>query len=136
MDLVTAFENINWLSVIVAAISSFLIGGIWYGPFFGKRWMTEFGFTKDDLKKRSVPKTFGLSLLLAFVAALILEMFIGTEADVMFGACAGFFAGFGWVATMLGILYLFEMKTLKAYLINAGYCVVSLTLMGIILGAW
>ena len=136
MDLVTAFENINWLSVIVAAISSFLIGGIWYGPIFGKSWMTEFDFTEDDLKKRSVPKTFGLSLLLAFVAALILEMFIGAEADVMFGACAGFFAGFGWVATMLGILYLFEMKSLKAYLINAGYCIVSLTLMGIILGAW
>lgn len=136
MDLVTAFGAINWLSVIVAAFSSFLIGGIWYGPVFGKSWMIEFGFTEDDLKKRSIPKTFGLSLLLAFIAALILEMFIGLEADLIFGACAGFFAGFGWVATMLGILYLFEMKSLKAYLINAGYCIVSLTIMGIILGAW
>jgi hypothetical protein len=136
MDLVTAFENINFLSVVLAAISSFLIGGIWYGPIFGKSWMTEFGFTENDLKNRSVPKTFGLSLLLAFIAALILEMFIGSEADVIFGACAGFFAGFGWVATMLGILYLFEMKSLKAYLINAGYCIVSLTIMGIILGTW
>ncbi|MEW7292832.1 DUF1761 domain-containing protein [Aquimarina sp. 2304DJ70-9] len=136
MDLVTAFENINWLSVIVAAISSFLVGGIWYGPVFGKSWMKEFGFKEEDLKKRSIPKTFGLSLFLAFIAALILEMFIGAEADLMFGALAGFFAGFGWVATMLGILYLFEMKSFKAYLINAGYCIVSLTLMGIILGAW
>ncbi|WP_353778647.1 DUF1761 family protein [Winogradskyella sp. 3972H.M.0a.05] len=136
MDLATAVENINWLSVIVAAVSSFLIGGIWYGPLFGKGWMTEFGVTEEDLKKRSVPKTFGLSLLLACIAALILEMFIGSEADVTFGTLAGFFTGFGWVATMLGILYLFEMKSLKAYIINAGYCIVALTLMGAILGAW
>lgn len=136
MDLVTTFENINWLSVIVAAISSFLIGGIWYGPIFGKVWMTEFGFTEEDLKKRSIPKTFGLSLLLSFIAALVLEFFIGTDTDLIFGAMAGFFAGFGWVATFLGILYLFEMKSYKAYLINAGYCIVALTVMGIILGAW
>ena len=136
MDLVTAFENINLLSVMVAAITSFLIGGIWYGPLFGKGWMTEFGFTEEDLKKRSVPKTFGFSLVLAFIAALILEFFIGAEADLAFGTMAGFFAGFGWVSTMLGILYLFEMKSLKAYLINAGYCIFSLTIMGAILGAW
>ena len=136
MDLVTTFENINWLSVIVAAISSFFIGGIWYGPIFGKSWMTEFGFTEEDLKKRSIPKTFGLSLLLAFIAALILELFIGAEADMVFGMMAGFFAGFGWVATFLGILYLFEMKSLKAYLINAGFCIVSLTIMDAVLGAW
>lgn len=136
MDLATTFGNINWLSVLVAAISSFLIGGIWYGPLFGRSWMAEFGFSEEDLKKRSVPRTFGLSLLLAFVAALILEMFIGASADVVFGTMAGFFAGFGWVATFLGILYLFEMQSLKAYLINAGFCIVSLTLMGTILGAW
>ena len=136
MDLVTTFENINWLSVIVAAISSFFIGGIWYGPIFGKSWMTEFGFTEEDLKKRGIPKTFGLSLLLSFIAALVLEFFIGADTDLIFGAMAGFFAGFGWVATFLGILYLFEMKSYKAYLINAGYCIVALTVMGIILGAW
>lgn len=136
MDMTTALGNINWLSVIVAAISSFLIGGIWYGPLFGKAWMKEFGFSEQDIKKRNIPKTFGLSLLLAFMAALILEMFIGREADIVFGAIAGFFAGFGWVATFLGILYLFEMKSLIAYLINAGFCIVSLTIMGAVLGAW
>ena len=136
MDLAAAFENINWLSVIVAAISTFLIVGIWYGPVFGKSWMSEFCFTEDSLKKRSMPKVFGLSLLLSFIAALVLELFIGVIADLMFGAMAGFFAVFGWVSTMLGILYLFEMRSFKAYLINAGYCIVSLTLMGIILGAW
>lgn len=136
MDLTTALQNINWLSVAVAAISTFLIGGIWYGPLFGKAWMEAFGYTEEDLKKRSIPKTFGLSLLLAFFAALILEMFIGPEANAVYGVMAGMLAGIGWVATFLGILYLFEMQTMKVYLINAGYCVLSLTLMGLILGSW
>jgi hypothetical protein len=136
MDLGTAFENINWLSVLLAAISAFLIGGIWYGPLFGKAWMTESNFKVEDLKKRNMPKVFGLSLLLSFIAAFVLELFIGSAADLMFGTIAGFMAGIGWVSTMLGILYLFEMKTLKAYLINAGYCTVALTVMGAILGAW
>lgn len=136
MDLTTALQNINWLSVVIAAFSTFLVGGVWYGPIFGKSWMQAFGYTEEDLKKRSVPKTFGLSLVLAFIAALILDMFIGPEADIIFGSMAGFIAGLGWVSTFLGILYLFEMQTMKVFLINAGYCVLSLTLMGLILGSW
>ena len=136
MDLATAFGNINWASVIVAAIVCFLIGGLWYGPLFGRAWMQEFGFTEDDLKARNIPKTFGLSLILCIVAALILDMFIGAQADITFGIAAGFFAGIGWVATMLGVLYLFEMQSLRAYLINAGYCVLALTAIGAIVGAW
>ena len=136
MDISTTLDNINWLSVIVASISAFVVGGIWYGPLFGMAWMKEFGFTEENLKKRSIPKTFGLSLFLSFIAALNLEMFIGAEADLIFGTMAGLLAGIGWVATMIGIIYLFEMKSMKAFLINAGYCVIALTLMGLILGAW
>ncbi len=136
MDLGTAFSNINWLSVVVAAIASFMIGGIWYGPLFGRAWMAEFGFTEQSLEQRNIAMVFGTSLLLALIAATILEMFIGVEATLISGTAAGFFAGFGWVATLLGILYLFEMRSLKAWLINAGYCTLTLTLMGSILGAW
>lgn len=136
MDMGTAFTNINWLSIIVAGVSAFLIGGVWYGPLFGRAWMKEFGFTEDDLKQRNIPKTFGLSLVLALFAAINLDMFIGAEASLSFGAMAGLLAGIGWVATFMGIIYLFEMRSLAAFLINAGYCVIALTTMGAILGAW
>lgn len=136
MDMGTAFTNINWLSIIAAGVSAFLIGGVWYGPLFGRAWMKEFGFTEEDLKQRNIPKTFGLSLVLALFAAINLDMFIGAEASLSFGAMAGLLAGIGWVATFLGIIYLFEMRSLAAFLINAGYCVIALTTMGAILGAW
>jgi len=136
MDAGTAVSNINWLSVIVAAVSSFMVGGLWYGPLFGRVWMQEWGFSEEQLGGRSMPMVFGLSLLASFIASINLEMFIGAEADLAFGLFAGFAAGLGWVAAFLGILYLFEMRSLKLYLINAGYCIVALTVMGAILGAW
>ena len=136
MDVGTAFSQVNGLSVMVAAVVSFVIGGIWYGPLFGRAWMEGFNLSEDDLKKRSVPMTFGIALLLALITALNLEMFLGPQSDLMTGLMAGLFSGVGFVATLLGILYVFEMQKLKIYLINAGYCVVTLTVMGIILGAW
>jgi hypothetical protein len=49
---------------------------------------------------------------------------------------AGALAGIGWVATAIGVNYLFERKSFRLFLINAGYMAVSLTIMGAILGAW
>lgn len=134
MDIFNAIQHINWLSILLATVSAFILGGIWYGPFFGKAWLKEFNISEEKLKSRSTAKTFGLSFILIFIASFNMEMFIGPDADITFGAMAGFFTGFGWVATFLGVLYLFEMHTLKAFLINSGYCVVSLTIIGMILG--
>lgn len=136
MDMEVAFQSLNWLAIFVAALSSFLIGGVWYGPIFGKAWMKENNFTEDQLKQRNMGLVFGLSFALALFAAFNLAMFIGPEADIAFGGTAGFLAGLGWVATMVGIHYLFEMRSFKLFFINAGYSTVALTVMGLILGVW
>ncbi len=128
--------SINWLSVLVAAVSAFMVGGIWYGPLFGKAWMSAFNITEEDMAKRNMPMVFGVALLLSLIAAINLEMFLGPEASVGFGTAAGFAAGLGWVGMFLGILYLFENRSLKAWAVNAGYCTTALTVMGLILGAW
>ena len=135
MDPASATAAINWLSVIIAAVSAFMVGGLWYGPLFGKAWAEGFGLSEEYLAGRNMPMVFGVSLLLSLIAAVNLEMFIGAEATLAFGVFAGFAAGFGWVAAFLGILYLFEKRSLKVFLINGGYCVVALTVMGAILGA-
>lgn len=127
---------INWLSVIVAAVSAFVVGGVWYGPLFGKAWMAALGMNEEELAKRAMGKVFGVAFLLTLIAAINLEMFIGAEATAAFGTFAGFAAGLGWVGMFLGILYLFENRSFKAWAINGGYCTVALTVMGLILGAW
>jgi hypothetical protein len=130
-------DQLNIWAVLVAAVSTFLIGGLWYSPaVFGKAWMRENGFTEESMKGSNMLKIFGLAFLLALVASVNLAMFLGEKTDASMGAFYGFLAGFGWVATFVGTHYLFERKSFTLFLINAGYSVVALTVMGLIIGAW
>ena len=139
MDMQTAFQNLNWLAIIVAAISAFALGGLWYSPvLFVKMWMKESGITEESAKEANMVKVFGFSFILAFIASFFLALFLGAGAGAGggFGAFAGFMAGFGWVFTFMGISYIFERRSLAHLLINAAYSVTSLTLMGFIIGVW
>ncbi|MEQ9305366.1 MAG: DUF1761 domain-containing protein [Marinoscillum sp.] len=132
----TDISQLNFLAIFVAAVSTFLLGGLWYAPFlFGKAWMKENNFSEDDLKDGTA-RIFGGSFVLAVFMAFNLAAFIGTEADISFGIFAGLAAGLGWVAFALGITYLFERKSFKLWAINAGYHTIAFTIMGAILGAW
>ncbi len=134
MNFAEVIQNLNWLAIIIAALSTFIIGGIWYSV-FEKPWMGANNFTQEDLKKRKMPLVFGLSFFFSFIMSVNLAMFIGKE-DLAFGTIAGFMTGFGWVAFAIAIISLFENRPLKYVLINGGYMIVSFTLMGAILGAW
>ena len=49
--------ELNYLAIIVAALSTFLIGGLWYSPAaFGKLWMKENGFTEEGMKNSKAKK--------------------------------------------------------------------------------
>ena len=129
-----AFQNLSWLAIVIATVASFVFGFVWYNLLFAKRWAKENGFAEDSGRNANMVKIFGLSFLLMFFAAFNLAMFIGKGSGVHFGAMAGFLAGLGWVFTFLGVIYLFERKSLALFLINSGYSVLSLTLMGLIIG--
>jgi hypothetical protein len=132
------FSTINWLAVLVAALSTFLLGGLWYSPaLLGIMWMKENGFTDDDMKTGNMAKIFGLSFVWSLVMSVTLAMFLNApNTDAGWGATAGFLAGFGWVAMGIFIIGLFERKSWMYMLINAGYMTVSFTIMGLIIGAW
>ena len=137
MDMQNAFQNLNWLAIIAAAISAFALGSVWYSPLmFSKRWLKETGITEESAKESNMAKVFGLAFLLSLVASFFLAMFIGPDAGGGFGVLAGFMAGTGWVLTFMGINYLFESKSFALFLINALYSVASLTIMGFIIGIW
>lgn len=137
MDLSTSFAEINWLSVIVATLAAFAIGGLWYSPvLFSKAWQRENKLSDQEIKEANMALIFGSSFLLNFISAVVLELFIGKQADVLTGLLAGLFVGLGWVATSLGTTYLFARKSLNLFIIDAGYFIVYFAVMGIILGAW
>lgn len=140
-------NSINWLAVLVAGISAFVLGGVWYSPaLFGKAWMTENKLSVDDVKRGNMGKIFGWSFVLSLIMAANLGMFLtdspatcvgecATKVDVGWGTAAGFLAGV-WVFCGIAIVALFEHKTARYIFINGGYTVVALTLMGAIIGLW
>lgn len=126
--------NINWIAVLVAAVVAFIVGAVWYGPLFGKAWQKIVGLS-DKEAAEGAPKVFGGAFILTLIISVNLAFFIG-DKDFAFGLFAGFATGFGFVAMAFGVNYLFEHRSFKFYLINAGYNVVILTLMGGIIGAF
>lgn len=133
----SAFQNVNWLAVVVSAASAFAIGSLWYSALmFQKPWMKANNFTDESTEGANMPVIFGLAFLLMLVAALSLALYLGPDAGGAFGAMAGFMAGAFWVMAFMGVVYLFERKPLSLWLVNGGYSVAALTIMGLIIGVW
>lgn len=131
------FSLINWLAVAVAGISSFAVGGIWYAPaVFGKAWMTDSKLSQDEINQGNKSKIFGFTAAFSILMAVNLAMFLAdAKTNVSWGATAGFLAGI-WTFCAIAIHSLFELKPWRHIFINGGYSVVSLTLMGAIIGIW
>ncbi len=131
-------QEINFLAVIAAATSTFVLGGLWYSPLlFGAAWMRANNFTEDQVNGFKKGRMFGWAILFSMIMAMNLAIFLADDqTDWVWGMTAGALAGVGWVATAIAIVALFENKSWTYILINAGYNVVAFTLMGLIIGAW
>lgn len=130
-------STINWLAVLVAGISAFVLGGVWYSPaLFGKAWMSENKMTVEDVKKGNAGKIYGWSFILSLIISVNLAMFLSApEIDITSGIMYGALTGL-WIFCGVAIIGLFEHKTARYIFINGGYMLVALTLMGAILGLW
>lgn len=131
-------DGINWLAVIAAAVSTFVIGGLWYSPIlFGKVWMKANGFSEEQLSGGSPAIIFGVSGLFALVMAANLAAFLNFDGLTLgFAVGAGVAAGLGFAAMGLGIVALFERRNFTYILINGGYLTVAFAVMGLIIGVW
>lgn len=130
-------NTVNWLAVLCAAVSAFVLGGIWYSPaLLGKAWMTENNLTVAEVQAGNKAKIFGWSFILTLIMAANLSMFLNTpDMSLSMGTTYGALAGL-WVFCGVAIVALFEHKSARYIFINGGYCLVALALMGAIIGAW
>jgi hypothetical protein len=128
--------EVNWLAVALCAVSSLMLGGIWYSPMlFAKAWQKGAGLSDDELKSGNMAKIFGLTFVLSFIAAAVFAMFLGPNFGLGPATAAGFSAGLCWVAASYGITYLFEHRPLKLWLVNGGYHTLQFALFGAIIGS-
>lgn len=128
---------INYLAVLAAAVSAFVLGGLWYSPvMFAKKWMAYNGLADCDgqqAAKGNMGLIFGGAFLLSVIAAYLFALVVMFD-DWQTGAIAGAITGLGFAATSFGISYLFEQRPFGLWLINGGYHVLQFTLYGIVLG--
>ena len=131
------FHGLNVFAILVSAISAFALGGLWYSPrLFGPAWKKANRFASNE-PPAATAKIFATSFLLSLLMALNLAMFLNDpKTTAIWGATAGFLAGFGWVAMGLGIVSLFERRPLSYVLVNGAYLTLALVTMGAILGGW
>ncbi len=124
----------NLWAVLMAAVSSFLLGGLWYSPaLFGRAWNVANG---GQAQSGHPAKVFGVSFVFSLVTAASFAAWLGAEPPLADALKAGALAGFGLVAASFGINYQFAQRSFKLWLIDGGYHTVQFVLFGLILGSW
>jgi len=139
MNFSEIISQINFWAVIVAALASFIVGWLWYGPLFGKLWMELNGFAPEKLREEKglpMPLIMVVNYVATALAAFSIAMFIGAEADASFGIFAGLMIALFWIGTSRLNDVLYERQPFRLYLINLGYNLVIYVIMGAVLGAW
>jgi hypothetical protein len=129
-------HGVDIWAALVAALSGFVVGGLWYGPLFQKPWMRHSGMTHERGKQQNVVLVFGGAYVLNLIAAVGLSMLMADHSGWMIGLHTGALTGLFFVAPALGVIYLFESRSFALWVVNAGYQVVNFAVMGTILGAW
>src|SRR5262249_15096116 len=138
------FHHLNLLAVLVAAVSTMVVGFLWYSPvLFARPWMREMGWDPDDrAKMRQMQSSAGPAYLGSFVASLlsafVLALFFHwmRVGSVHAGLGAAFHVWLGFVATVQFTGALFQKQSMKLLAINTGYPLGSYLAVGGILGAW
>lgn len=156
--------ELNYLAILVSAVVPLLIGAIWYNPsVLGTAWMKASGMTEEKMKTGNIAVIFGVTLILSFMLAFTVNGMVvhqvgatqlaysnpDAESFKTFmaefgnmhrsyghGALHGAIGAVFFVLPVLGINALFERKGWKYILINVGYWVVTLTIMGAIICGW
>jgi hypothetical protein len=121
---------INWLAVIVSTVAAFILGGLWYGPFFSKPWMREMGVGRDFKPRVSRSVLFGLAITFNFIAALVFAAFVGPAPSLQRAMGVGMAVGLAWVAPCLLVVYLFAARSMILAAIDAGFAATQFVLYG------
>lgn len=130
-----AIADIHWLAVLAAAVSAFVLGGLWYGPLFLRPWSRAAGIDPGAAPGHPA-RVFGTAFACSFLAATAMAFVLPADAGAAEGTMLGVLVGFFFVAMSFGINYAFSQRPLLLWLIDGGYHVVQFALYGLILAAW
>ena len=125
--------DVNWLAVVAAAACGFLVGGIWYGPIMGKKWMGAVGLTEEEIQGGSMGKIYGGAFAFSLLASWTLAHTFATYAQewsVTVKILTAFGVALGFIIPAIGTNYLFSQKSKTLFFIDAGYWLLFYIAMG------
>jgi Protein of unknown function (DUF1761) len=137
-------SNFSWssnLAILVAAVVAWLIGALWYSPvMFAKAWVNAHGYTPEQVAAMRVTqgKVIASILVAMILMAAVLQIFLNHlgATSLRTGMGWAFHAWLGFALPLGFIAHLYSHKRITAWLIDLGYQLVYLVVMGAILGAW
>jgi hypothetical protein len=132
--------HVSIIGVLLAAVSAFVIGGLWYSPtFFLKPWMKMVGSSQAEMQKK-FGSAMGLMVIGALLTAYILahfmvyaEAYTGTSG-ISAGLQVAFWAWLGLALPTVVAGGALEPRNPMLMVIYAGNRLVTLLVMGIVLG--
>jgi hypothetical protein len=131
-------HELNHLAILVSAVILWLLGALWYSPLlFAKPWVEIVGRKMGEKPKGVVKGMIG-SFIGDLLLALALDHFIiwsGANA-IVWGAVIGFIAWLGFFAAPNYPQSVYEGRPFKYFLINNGYWLIGLLIVGGILAIW
>jgi hypothetical protein len=132
---------VNAFAAIAAAVVAFVIGAAWYSPaLFAKPWMAAHGYTPESLAamRSTMARSYAISFVCLIVMALVMSVIQGRMGltGAMHGARLGAFLWLGFAATTGLTANVYSNKPLSLFLIDTGYQLVYMTVMGAILAVW
>ena len=130
---------INHVAVWAAGIAQFLLGAGWYTA-FSKPWIAGIGKTQEQLMTEhgNSPLPYVIALVCALVVAYTLAWMLPRlgARSAPGGAKLGALVGLALIGSTFAQSYGFEARPLSLWLINAGYMIVGMAVMGAIVGHW
>ena len=136
---------INYWAVLVNVVLAMILGFLWYGPLFGKKWARLMGWSDEQSAakmKESQAMNYALtalgSLLLSFVLShnlIFASAFLGSSG-IPAGLMTGFWNWIGFVAPVTLGSVLWDGKPWMLWIINNAYWLAMMLLMGVVLALW
>ncbi len=134
--------SINWAAILAAVLVNMLVGFIWYSKWlFYDIWVKAQG--KKNASMRSGPNIYILSILLAFVQALILKHMLTYTAayypsmsNIQVGITTALWLWLGFVVATMGLNYLYAGRSRALFAIDSGYFLCVLLINGVLLASW
>jgi len=135
---------VNYWAVAVGAVLSMVIGAIWYGPLFGKKWAEILGADMSDPEtKKKMQKTAGPLYLAQFIMTLfqvlvLAHLIADTKLAGGLERSLWIWAAFV-IPTLAGaVMWTNESGKLKRsrFFIQGGYQLILFVVFGLLLQYW